>query len=124
MKIYREEDDIVIEPKNEREDELFQEFICSIYEDTKEIVVQEIFDLVENDTKEKKIIEPTKVNKYIDKVIFNNPTTVVLWKDGTKTVSKAHNGDVFDKEKGLAMCVIRKLCRNRNYDKVFATWCS
>ena len=47
----------------------------------------------------------------IDKVIFSGPATVVIWKDGTKTVVKAHNED-FDKEKGLAMAIAEKYFGN------------
>lgn len=35
----------------------------------------------------------------IEKVIFNDPATIVFWSDGTKTVVKAQNGEEFDKEK-------------------------
>ena len=38
----------------------------------------------------------------IEKVIFNPPATIVIFKDGTKEVVKAHEED-FDAEKGLAM---------------------
>lgn len=40
-------------------------------------------------------------------VIFNNPATIVFWKDGSKTISKAHN-EAFDPEKGLAICYAKK----------------
>lgn len=43
----------------------------------------------------------------IKKVIFNSPATIILWNDGTKTVSKCHNEE-FDKEKGFAMAVAKK----------------
>lgn len=43
----------------------------------------------------------------IKKVIFNSPATIILWNDGTKTVSKCHN-EKFDKEKGFAMAVAKK----------------
>lgn len=43
----------------------------------------------------------------IKKVIFNTPATIILWNDGTKTVSKCHN-EKFDKEKGFAMAVAKK----------------
>ena len=43
----------------------------------------------------------------IKRVIFNDPATIVFWKDGTKTVVKATN-EPFDKEKGLAMCIAKK----------------
>ena len=56
----------------------------------------------------------------IEKVIFNDPATIVYWKDGTKTVVKCQDGDVYDKEKGLAMAIVKKLFGNKgNYNKIF-----
>ena len=56
----------------------------------------------------------------IEKVIFNDPATIVFWKDGTKTVVKCQDGDTYDKEKGLAMCVAKKFFGNKgNFNKVF-----
>jgi hypothetical protein len=43
------------------------------------------------------------------KVIFNDPATIVYWEDGSKTVVKCGNGDVYDCEKGFAMCVLKRL---------------
>ena len=43
----------------------------------------------------------------IKDVIFNNPVTIVLWADGTKTVVKAEN-EPFDPEKGLAMAISKR----------------
>lgn len=58
----------------------------------------------------------------IAKVIFNDPATIVLWNDGTKTVVKAQN-EVFDKEKGLAMAIAKKAMGNRgNYFEEFKKW--
>lgn len=48
----------------------------------------------------------------VDKVYFNNPATVVIWKDGTKTIVKAQNNEPYDKEKGLAMCFMKKAMGN------------
>lgn len=45
----------------------------------------------------------------IRKVIFNDPATVVLWSDGTKTVVKCGPEDTFDMEKGLAMAIVKKM---------------
>lgn len=53
----------------------------------------------------------------IKRVIFNNPATIVFWKDGTKTVVKAHN-ELFDREKGLAMAVCKKLYGDK-YHRLF-----
>lgn len=44
----------------------------------------------------------------IRRVIFNDPYTIVLWKDGTKTIVKTSEGDNFDRFTGLALCVLKK----------------
>lgn len=57
------------------------------------------------------------------KVIFNNPATIVMWSDGTKTVVKAQDGDTFDPEKGLAMAMSKKALGNKgNYYDEFKKW--
>lgn len=56
----------------------------------------------------------------IKEVIFNDPATIVLWKDGTKTVVKCGPGDTYDPEKGLALCMLKKQCGNKgNYNNLF-----
>ena len=63
------------------------------------------------------------IRKFIKKVIFNPPATVVLWIDGTKTVVKAQ-GDNFDSWTGLAMAISKKALGNKgNYFEVFKKWC-
>lgn len=63
-------------------------------------------------------------NVSIRKVIFNNPATIVLWSDGTKTVVKCGPDDIFDKEKGLAMAIVKKMAGNDGrFHKVFKQWC-
>ena len=58
----------------------------------------------------------------IKKVIFNDPATIVFWKDGTKTVVKAQD-DKYDKMVGLAMCISKKVLGNKgNYYNVFKKW--
>ena len=68
----------------------------------------------------------TQFNKNdIKDVIFNDPATIVLWKDGTKTVVKCQKdkGDTYNPELGLAMCIIKKMCGNKgNYNDVFNKW--
>lgn len=60
----------------------------------------------------------------IRKVIFNAPATVVLWSDGTKTVVKCGPNDIFDKEKGLAMAIVKKMAGNDSrFHKIFKQWC-
>lgn len=45
----------------------------------------------------------------IERVIFNGPATIVFWNDGTKTVVKCMEGELFDEEKGIAMAFMKKL---------------
>ena len=47
----------------------------------------------------------------IKQVIFRDQTTIVLWSDGTRTVVNCVN-EIFDEEKGIAMCVVKKALRN------------
>ena len=55
----------------------------------------------------------------IERVIFNDPATIVIWKDGTKTVVKCRN-EPYDPEKGLAMAIAKKARGNRgSYYGVF-----
>ena len=46
------------------------------------------------------------------RVVFNPPATIVLWEDGTKTVVKCGENDVYDPEKGLALCFMKKALGN------------
>ena len=59
----------------------------------------------------------------IKKVIFNYPATIVLWSDGSKTVVKCQDGDIYDPEKGLAMAISKKAIGNKgNYCNEFKKW--
>lgn len=62
-------------------------------------------------------------NDRIKKVIFNDPATIVIWDDGTKTIVKCQPGDTYDKEKGLALCISKKYFGNKgNFNEVFKKW--
>ena len=50
----------------------------------------------------------------ISRVIFNDPATIILWSDGTKTVAKTHGDDAFDPEKGFAVACAKKLLGGGN----------
>lgn len=59
----------------------------------------------------------------IDHVIFNDPATIVFWKDGTKTIVKNSDRKKFDPEKGLAMAICKKLGGNKgSYYDEFKKW--
>lgn len=76
----------------------------------------------------KRMIAKKKIDNYknkpeIERVIFNYPATIVLWTDGTKTIVKAQDDDVYDKEKGLAMAICKKLYGNTGrYFEEFKKW--
>lgn len=55
----------------------------------------------------------------IDRVIFNDPATIIIWNDGTKTVVKKSADDIWDPEKGFCMAVIKKLYGNTRFIKNF-----
>lgn len=56
----------------------------------------------------------------ITKVIFNDPATIVFWLDGTKTVVKCDDKEIYDPEKGLAMAISKKALGNQgNYYNEF-----
>ena len=57
---------------------------------------------------------PLESDRYIpeiDRIIFNDPATIVFWKDGTKTVVKAAN-EPFSEEKGLAIAIAKRYFGN------------
>lgn len=59
----------------------------------------------------------------IEKVIFNEPATIVIWKDKTKTVVKCQEDDEFDPEKGLAMAIAKKALGNKsNFNNTIKRW--
>ena len=70
-------------------------------------------------TERKEYWKMFKMDK-VKKVIFNPPATIVYWFDGTKTIVKAQDGEVFDTEKGFAMACTKKFFGNEgNYYKEF-----
>lgn len=61
----------------------------------------------------------------IKNVYFNDPVTVVLWDDGTKTIVKCQDGDTYSKEVGLSLCISKKALGNKgNYNEIFKKWVS
>ena len=59
----------------------------------------------------------------IKNVIFAPPATIVYWSDGSKTVVKCSEKDVFDPEKGLAMAIAKRCGGNKGgYYKEIQNW--
>lgn len=55
----------------------------------------------------------------IDKVIFHAPATIILFKDGTKSVVKCSEHDEYDAEKGFAMALLKHICGRKKYKTLF-----
>ena len=63
----------------------------------------------------------------IKRVVFNKEkrTTVVLWFDGQKTIVKQQDGDVWDEEKALAMCYMKRVLGNRgSFNETLKKYCN
>lgn len=59
----------------------------------------------------------------IKDAIFAPPATIVYWSDGTKTVVKCSEKDIFDPEKGLAMAIAKRCGGNKgSYYKEIQHW--
>lgn len=59
-----------------------------------------------------------KITINAKKIIFNPPATIILWEDGDKTVVKCSKNEIFDPEKGIAMCMLKKLLTRDCYNKM------
>lgn len=59
----------------------------------------------------------------IEKVIFNDPATIVFWADGTKTVVKCGEEDIYDCQTGLLMCIAKKAFGNTGkFNDILREW--
>lgn len=59
----------------------------------------------------------------IKKVIYSDPATIVLWTDGTKTVVKCQENDVYDEQTGLLMCIAKKAYGNNGkFNDILRKW--
>lgn len=91
----------------------------SCYIDTDLAVLDTYIDEIAKDRAKAK----EKIKEYekmkIENVIFNDPATIVFWRDGSKTVVKAID-EPYDPEKGLAMAIAKKAYGNEgNYYNEF-----
>lgn len=58
----------------------------------------------------------------IEKVIYSNPVTVVIWDDGTKTKSRCDSQDTYDELTGFMLCVFKKIMPAKEMRKMFETY--
>ena len=57
------------------------------------------------------------------KIIFNGAATIILWANGTKTVVKCMDGDVYDPEKAVLMAYLEKITGGKGPAKRFLKDC-
>lgn len=87
--------------------------------------IEYIGEVPKNEIKVKTVTVEKKVPVLpgIKQVIFNDPATIVVWSDDFKTVVKCQEGDTFDKEKGLAMAICKRLYGNEsNFNYRIKKW--
>ncbi len=49
------------------------------------------------------------VDDAIKQIIFSGPKTIILWKDGTKTIVTCGEGDIYDPYVGFCVAVTKKM---------------
>lgn len=97
--------------------------VATVYDAVREASEREAMDRIKYE-KMALLKEETTMNcdirSNIKDVIFSDRVTVILWKDGTKTMVRAEKREHYDPEKGFAMAVCKKMFGNEgNYYEVF-----
>lgn len=65
-----------------------------------------------------------ELSRSIRRVIFNEPYTIILWADGSKTTVKCQDCDSYNKEHGFAMALLKSLLGNNGqFNELFHAWC-
>ena len=96
------------------------EFMQTIYKELEEEINKSFLeneldeDEIDNDLNLIRMIEELEEeeqNDYLayERIIFNDPATIVLWADGTRTVVKACKEDKFNKEVGLKTALLQRV---------------
>lgn len=52
----------------------------------------------------------------IKKVIYNDPATIIIWGDDSKTIAKCNDKDSYSPEAGFAICVAKHYRENYYHD--------
>lgn len=60
---------------------------------------------------------------YIEKAIFNEPYVILIFSDGTKATCKCSEKDVYDKEKGALICMMKRIHGSDAVIDLFNDWC-
>lgn len=97
--------------------------VATVYDAVREASEREAMDRIKYE-KMALLKEETTMNcdirSNIKDVIFSDRVTIILWKDGTKTMVRVGKREPYDPEKGFAMAVCKKMFGNEgNYYEVF-----
>lgn len=98
----------------------FDEFMQTVYKELEQEINSSFLenelaeDEIDNDLNLIRMIEELEAEEQYDylaleKIIFNNPATIVIWADGTRTVVKACKEDKFDKGVGLKTALLQRV---------------
>ena len=71
-----------------------------------------------NETKFKPLYIPK-----LKRVQFSPPATIAWFEDGSKSVAVAGHGDEYDKETGLAICMLKRVLGNKEYRRIMDEHC-
>lgn len=83
-------------------------------------LIRIIHKLANKKTKDSEISAHNLYNTFeIKDIKVNGPATIVFWADGTKTVVKCGAEDLYDAEKAVAMCFMKKALGSRSMHKIF-----
>lgn len=124
---YLKPEEIESVPEGEKSNENDTNYVIQNYIDTDIAATKAACKEMLNNMYGTYYLKPDKVKSSfdIDKVIFNNPATIVIWADGTKTVVKANGSDPFVQEYGLAMAIAKKALGNKgNYYETIKKHCT
>ena len=56
--------------------------------------------------------------KHIDRIICNPPATIIIWKNGDKSIVKCMDTDIYNPEQGIAMCLLKQMLSDDGYKKL------
>lgn len=94
-------------------------FSCDDQE-TADTLISRIHNLANKKTKDSAISANNLYNTFeVKDILINGPATIVFWTDGTKTVVKCGAEDLYDAEKAVAMCFMKKALGSRSMHKLF-----
>lgn len=96
------------------------EFMQTVYTELEQEIANSFLekeldeDEIDNDLNLIRMIEELEAEEQYDylayeRIIFNDPATIVIWADGTRTVVKACKEDKFDKGVGLKTALLQRV---------------